>query len=441
MLLSADTVVVDENTVLEDAGLLVENGDITTIEDAEKLREQYPDQKHLTCDILTPGFVQTHVHSVQSPGRGLADDTELFEWLYDHILPIEAQMTADELELAAKLSYVELLENGTTCLVDHLTVNHSERAFQAAGKTGIRGVLGKVLMDRNSPEGLLEETERGLEESRRLIDRYHRSYDDRIRYAITPRFTPTCSESCLRGTRALADEYEGVQIHTHASEHESVLSKVKEVHGMRDIHWLHEVGLTGEDVLLAHVIFTDESERQLLAETGTNVTYCPSANMKVGAGVAPIVDYLDRGINVSLGNDGPPANNTLDPLTEMRLATLLQTVEHRDPRTLPAETVFRMATRAGTRASGFNRLGALREGWGADIVGISIDNSRAVPFYDVYSYLVYAARGGDVSFVVVDGDLVVEDGDVTTVDGDDIRRRARETFENRTWETSSSEIS
>jgi cytosine/adenosine deaminase-related metal-dependent hydrolase len=185
--------------------------------------------------------------------------------------------------------------------------------------------------------------------------------------------------------------------------------------------------------VLAHVILTNDRERELLAETGTHVTYCPSSNMKIGAGVAPIVDYLDRGINVALGNDGTPVNNTLDPVAEMRQATLLQTVEQRDPETLPARTVFRMATRDGARAAGYDRVGKLREGWKADIVGVRTDSSRAVPLHDVYSYLVYAATGTDVAFTMVDGSVVVSDGSVTTVDSEAIFRRARERFEGRTW--------
>jgi len=432
-MLLTGTVVVDHETVIEDGAVVTEGDEIAAVGLAEDLRDRYPDHEHRAFDIVSPGFVQTHVHSVQSPGRGLADDTDLFEWLEEHILPIEAELTADELELAATLSYVELLAHGTTCCVDHLTVAHSERAFAAAERTGIRGVLGKVLMDRESPEGLQEPTDAGLAETRDLVERFHGAAGDRLRYAVTPRFTPTCSEACLRGAREIADDYDGVRIHTHAAEHESVVEDVTDERGMGDIEWLHEVGLTGEDVVLAHVILTDDREREILAETGTHVTYCPSSNMKVGAGIAPVVDYLDRGINVALGNDGAPANNTLDPVAEMRQATLLQKVDHRDPRTLPAETVFRMATRNGATAAGFEHVGALREGWRADVVGITTDSSRGVPFHDPYSYLVYAANGEDVRFTMVDGEVLVADGAVVSVDEADVYRRAREAFEDRDW--------
>jgi len=286
-----------------------------------------------------------------------------------------------------------------------------------------------VLMDQRAPEGLREDTDAALAESEALIEEYHGAFDDRIRYAVTPRFAVSCTEECLRGARELADAHEGVRIHTHASENHSEIETVAEDTGMRNVEWLHEVGLTGEDVVLAHCVHTDETERELLAETGTHVTHCPSSNMKLASGVAPIRKYRERGINVALGNDGAPCNNTLDPVSEMRQATLLQTVEHREPTTLPAEDVFGMATRNGAKAAGFERVGKLKEGWKADIVGVDAETSRGVPLHDPYSYLVYAANGSDVSFTMVDGEVVYENGEVTTVDTEELYREARETFE------------
>jgi 5-methylthioadenosine/S-adenosylhomocysteine deaminase len=201
---------------------------------------------------------------------------------------------------------------------------------------------------------------------------------------------------------------------------------VEEDTGMRNIHWLDEVGLTGEDVVLAHCVWTDESEREVLAETGTHVTHCPSSNMKLASGIAPIWDYLDRGINVALGNDGPPCNNTLDPFTEMRQASLLGKVDRLDPTATPASDVFEMATINGARAAGFDELGAIREGWRADIVGLSTDLTRATPLHDVLSHLVFAAHGDDVRFTMVDGTVLQEDGEVTAIDAEAVRREASE---------------
>jgi 5-methylthioadenosine/S-adenosylhomocysteine deaminase len=428
-MLLVGTVVVDSSTIVQDGAIVVDGSTIERVGEREEVIEMYPDQEREVYDILLPGLIGAHVHSVQSLGRGLADDTALLDWLFDHVLPMEASLTADEMECAALLGYLEMIESGTTACVDHLSVAHADRAFEAAGTVGIRGVLGKVLMDKNAPDGLREGTQAGLDETERLIRKYHGSFDDRIRYAVTPRFAVSCSEECLRGVRTIADAYDGVRIHTHASENQDEIERVKENTGKRNIHWLDEVGLTGEDVVLAHCIWTDESEREVLAETGTNVTYCPSSNMKLGSGVAPISDYLDRGITVALGNDGPPCNNTLDPFTEMRQASLLQKVDQLDPTVTPASVIFDMATINGAKAAGIDRVGALREGWRADIIGLRTDITRATPLHDVLSHLVFAAHGDDVQFTMVDGQVLMTDGDVTSVDADAIRKSAAEISE------------
>ncbi len=418
------TVVVDSQTVIEDGAVVVDGSYIEAVGRRDEIEIEYENRETYSYDILLPGFVGGHIHSVQSLGRGIADDTELLDWLFDYILPMEASLTGDEMEAAAKLGYLELIETGTTTCIDHLSVAHADRAFEAAGEMGIRGVLGKVLMDQRSPAGLKEDTEAALEESKQLIESYHGAFDGRIRYAVTPRFAVSCSEECLRGARELADAYDDVRIHTHASENKGEIETVESDTGMRNIHWLNEVGLTGEDVVLAHCVWTDESEREILAKTGTHVTHCPSSNMKLASGVAPIEDYLDRGINVALGNDGAPCNNTLDPLTEMRQASLLQKVDQLKPTAIPARTIFEMATRNGAKAAGFDKLGALREGWQADIIGLSTDHTRAVPLHDLFSYLVFAAHGEDVKFTMIDGNVLMKDGEVTVVDAAEIRQRA-----------------
>ena len=423
-MLLTGTVVADAETVIEDGAVVVTGDVIDAVGDADSLREQYPDHEEDCYDLLAPGMVGAHVHSVQSLGRGIADDATLLDWLFDHVLPMEASLSADEMRVAAELGYLELLESGVTTVVDHLSVAHAEQAFEAAHEMGIRGRLGKVLMDRDSPDDLQEATDAGLGRSEELLRRYH-DPDGRIRYAVTPRFAVTCSEACLRGCRDLADRYDGVTIHTHASENRDEIATVEARTGMRNVEYLHEVGLTGEDVVLAHCVHTDDRERDILAETGTNVTYCPSSNMKLASGVAPITDYRERGITVALGNDGPPCNNTLDPFTEMKQASVLQKVDDSDPEALPASAVFEMATVAGARAAGFDRVGKLREGWRADVVGLTTDVTRATPLYDPLSHLVFSAHGDDVEFTMVDGRVCQRDGEVTVADAERIRREAR----------------
>ena len=424
-MLVSGTVVADTSTVIEDGGVVVSGNEIAAVGERAELVERYPDHREVSHDIVAPGLVQAHVHTVQTLGRGLAEDCALLDWLFDYVLPLEATLTADEMAVAARLGYLELLTSGVTTVIDHLSVAHADRAFEAAGEMGIRGLLGKVMMDQRAPEGLREDTDAALAASEQLLERYHGSFDDRIRYAVTPRFAVSCTEACLRGARKLADAHEGVRLHTHASETPREVETVREDTGMGNIHWLDEVGLTGEDVVLAHGIWTEESERQLLAETGTHVVHCPSTNAKLGSGVAPVGDYLDRDVAVALGSDGPPANNTLDPFTEMRQAGLLGKVDRLDSTALPARDILEMATVEGARAAGFEQVGRLREGWRADIVGLSTATARATPLPDPFAHLVYGARGDDVQFTMVDGAVLVSGGELQVADAGRIRREAR----------------
>lgn len=424
------TVIVDPTTVIDDGAVVVEGDRIAAVGEANRLLEAYPGRRVRLFDIVAPGMVQSHVHSVQSLGRGVADDESLLTWLFDHVLPMEGSLSAEEMETAARLGYLELLENGVTTCVDHPSVTHTKRVIEAAGDLGIRARVGKVLMDKDAPDALEEDTDTGLAETERLIEQYDGAYDGRIGYAITPRFAVTCSEACLRGCRALADEY-GVPIHTHASENQDEISKIESETGLRNIEWLHDVGCTGEDVLLAHCVWTDEAERDILEQTGTTVVHCPSANMKLASGVAPMADYVDRGMSVALGSDGPPCNNTLDPFVECRQASLLAKVEGLDPTALPAERVFQMATLDGADAAGFERVGALREGWRADVIGLSTDRAGATPVHDPVSHLVFTAHGGDVRFTMVAGTVRYDDGHL--VDDSAVREHASKIVEAANW--------
>ncbi|SHG96376.1 5'-deoxyadenosine deaminase [Halobaculum gomorrense] len=425
-MLLAGTVVADPDTVIDDGAVVVEDDTITAVGDESTLVDRYTDHERREFGIVAPGTVGGHIHSVQSLGRGIADDVALLDWLEEYVLPMEAGLGPDGTRLAAELGYLECIESGVTTVIDHLSVHHAEEALSAAVDSGIRARAGKVLMDTNAPDGLRQKAEHGLAETEALIWRFHGADGGRIRYAITPRFAVTCTEECLRGCRDLADEYDGVRIHTHASENTDEIAVVEERTGERNIAFLDEVGLTGEDVVLAHCVHTDEDERELIAETGTHVTHCPSSNMKLASGIAPVEDYLDRGVNVALGNDGPPCNNTLDPFTELKQASLLAKVDALDPTAVDASTALRMATLNGARAAGFEHVGALREGWKADVLGIDTDHTRATPLHDPIGHLVFAAHGDDVAFTMVDGDVLYDEGagGHRTLDAERVRREA-----------------
>jgi 5-methylthioadenosine/S-adenosylhomocysteine deaminase len=204
-------------------------------------------------------------------------------------------------------------------------------------------------------------------------------------------------------------------IHTHASENKSECEMVEQETGMRNVAYLDSIGVSGSHVMLAHCVHVNEDELQLLSRTRTNVSHCPSSNLKLGSGIAPVANMLARGISVSLGADGAPCNNRLDMFTEMRTAALLQKALH-GPEVLPAKSALRMATIDGARALALaDQIGSLEIGKRADVIIVDMNRLHAAPETDVISSLVYSAQPSDVRTTIIDGRVVMRDRGLMTM--------------------------
>lgn len=382
--------------------------------------------------VVMPGLVQTHVHTCQTLARGRADNLELMDWLRQVIWPYEARLTADDVAASARLACVELLRGGTTCILDMGTVRHTDAIFEVARTAGLRATIGKAMMDSpDTPAGLRESTAAALAESARLCAKWHGAEGGRLRYAYSPRFALSCTEDLLRES-ARAARAAGARIHTHASESRAEIAEVEARTGMRTIQYLHSVGLTGDDVCLAHCVWLDDSEMRLLADTGTHVLHCPSCNLKLASGIAPVPELLAAGVSVSLGADGAPCNNNLDGFLEMRLCALLHKPRV-GPTSMRAPLVARMATLGGAHALGLDgQIGSLELGKRADVICVDVSGAHVVPTESPYSAVVYAARSTDVRHVVVDGHAVVRDRELLTLDAEaavaDAAARGRRLF-------------
>ena len=366
--------------------------------------------------VIVPGFVQTHIHLGQTLFRNLAEDLALLDWLSQVIWPGEANHTEETTRLSAQLSLAEFLRNGTTTIMDIGLVHHARVLFESIAESGIRAVAGKMLMDGgDSPQGLKEDTDKALNESVELLKKWHGYDDNRIRYAFAPRFVLSSSDELLRRLADLAKQY-NVIVHSHASENKDEVRLVEERFGMRNIEVFDHFGLTEGHLCLAHCIWTDEHERRIMQEKDIKVLHCPSANLKLGSGIAPVPDYLQRGINVSLGADGAPCNNNLNIFTEMRLAGLIQKYLH-GPQSMPAQTVFRLATIDGARALGMEQeIGSIEPNKKADLVFIKRNQVHSIPDENIYAKLIYATQAEDVKHVMIDGKWVMRDRQLLTID-------------------------
>jgi len=330
---------------------------------------------------------------------------------------MEAAHTAESIGASARLGVAELIQGGTTCALTMETVNHTEEVFKVVEETGFRATVGKCMMDRgaDAPAGLQEKTDESIAASIELLERWHGTANGRIRYCFAPRFALSCTSELLVRVGQLARE-RGVMVHTHASENRDECQIVERDSGLRNVAYFDSLGLTGTHVVLAHCVHLDEHEFEILAQTQTNVAHCPSSNLKLGSGIAPVATMLERGISVSLGADGAACNNRLDMFTEMRTMALLQKALH-GPEVVPASQSLRMATIVGARALGLeNEIGSLEIGKRADVIVVKLNSLHLIPkVADVVSTIVYASQPEDVKNVVIDGRCVMKDRQLVTL--------------------------
>lgn len=380
--------------------------------------------------LVIPGLIQSHVHLCQTLFRGLANDLELLEWLNRRIFPLEAAHDEESLYYSAMLGCAELLRGGTTSIIDMGTVNHTDSIFYAADQSGIRYLGGKCLMDCRLDEGsslLIEKTGASIQASLDLLQKWDGRADGRLHYAFCPRFVPACSQELLVQIRNLADTY-NVRVHTHASENQGEIELVEKQRGRRNVIYLDELGLCNDRLILAHCIHLSGEEKRILAATGSNVAHCPSSNLKLASGIAPIPELLDSGAAVGLGADGAPCNDNMSMFMEMRLAAMIQKPLH-GATCMPAQRVFEMATLGGARAMGrAHELGSLEKGKKADIAIIDLNQWHTWPQSgsDIYGQLVYQVQARDVFCTIADGQVLMLEGRILTVDENEVKEKSAE---------------
>src|SRR5450759_1315936 len=371
--------------VTPDGAILVEDGAIVALHaDARKQgaeaiaagrRLEHLDARGLW---LMPGFVQTHIHLCQTLLRNGPDDLPLLPRLRTYVWPGEAAHDEASLEISARLGLAELLAGGTTALLDLGTVHHTDAA---------------------------------LAETERRAKKWHGAAGGRLRVAYCPRFAVSCTDGLLRKVAARARS-NGLLVHTHASENADEVALVMTRTGKRSVTYLDDVGISGSHVVLAQVIHADARERALLAARGTTVAHCPSSNLKLASGICPVPEYRAQGIRVTLGADGAPCNDRLDPFTEMRLAALLPKVRP-GAGVLSAWDVVRMATADGAAALGLE-AGTLETGRRADFVLLDPGSGFASPTAwsdDPYGPIVYSMDRSHVVATYVGGILCYRRGE------------------------------
>lgn len=394
-----------ENSLKGPVNIMVKNGKMYFTEMQDYMR----DASEL---IMMPSFAQLHVHLCQHLYKGIAEDLPLYDWLSRHILPYEMNHTPASLRLSSELALYELIDSGTTAIMDMGTFRHQEEIFCAMDKSGIRGYSGNVLMDREI--GPFHNKLNAYESySRDLIESMEQW--GFIGYALNPRFLPGITEEGMKTVRDMQDKY-GLIIHTHASETEYEVEFSRKTFNMDNIEVMSKYGLLNEKTIIAHVIHISDNEMQLLLDKNVNIAHCPSANMKLGSGIARMSRMMEIGINAGIGTDGAPCNNTHSQIHEMRLTGLLQKVQF-GSETMKSENIIKAATFNGFKAMGYHNAGIIQDGSDADFILLDRNNVHSSLFeVNPHSALLYSADRNDVKWVVGNGRILKENGKVCVFD-------------------------
>ncbi|WZL77482.1 amidohydrolase [Eubacteriales bacterium mix99] len=363
--------------------------------------------------LALPGFVNAHCHVSMTLFRGYADNLPLWEWLSKRIWPLEDQLRPDDAYWLSLLGAAEMISAGVTTFSDmYLFMSETARAVSDCG---MRAVLGRGL---SGPD---QDTER---RHREVEDLYERQKDarGRIHMTIAPHAVYTCTPDYLKTCRQLAEKYH-VGIHIHLCETEKEVADCVRKYGKTPVKLLRDVGLLELPVTAAHCVHLTYEDMELLDAHRVKVVHCPSSNMKLASGFAPVDEFLDRGMTVALGTDGAASNNNLSIWKEMSLASLIAKGRSGDAKALPAQKAMEMATIQGAKALMLEKeIGSLEPGKKADIQLIDFKKPHYFPRQDPVVHLVYSGDSADVNTVMINGQIVMKDGNLVTIDADRVYR-------------------
>lgn len=434
----AAVVTVDtQRRVFLDGAIAIDRGEIIEVGPAPALEGKYQAQTVLdgADKIAMPGLINCHMHLAQVMMRGVNDNVEVMDKLKNYIWPIQGHYDEEDALVSARLGLLEMIKAGTTAFIS--TGLHPRYGIDAIAQlvldSGMRAALSKYVMDISAyaldqsalHRGMWETGPESMAQARAMIDRWHGAGSGRLSAWFSPRSVGGCSRELLLEVSRLADELD-VGITAHWAEVQNNVDYTVETYGMLPAEFAQSVGLLGPRVTFAHGICFQDSEIELLAGSRTNICHCPVTNAKLAMGVAKVPRMLRRGVNVCLGNDGMPVNNTADMFREMRSALLMHRNNEEDPLYPTAAEAIEMATINGAKAlMAADRIGSLEAGKRADVILIETRQPHLYPVHDPVSAIAWAANGSDVDTVIINGRLVMRGRQVLTLDETQVLEAAR----------------
>ena len=353
-----------------------------------------------TKKAILPGFINAHSHAAMTLLRGFAEDMPLEKWLHEKIWPAEAKHTDETIYWGTKLACLEMIESGTTCFNDMYF--HPKQTYQAVSEMGLRAFVTDTLFDFFDPQKT-EQAKRLTEKNIKLAQ----SFESTVRYTIAPHAIYTVSAELFKWCADFA-KANNVIFHTHCAETRTEYENSIKNFGLSPVKYLKKLGVLSPNLSLAHVVWVDDEDIQILADHDVKVVHNPQSNLKIASGYQfKYLEMKEKGITVCLGTDGCASSNNMDLVEAMKLASIMQKAWRFDPTVMSEKEVLTMATVNGAKTFGLN-AGAVKEGCLADLILLDLNQTTFTPNYDTVANLIYAANGSAVDTMICDGKIVMK---------------------------------
>ncbi|MBR4700402.1 MAG: amidohydrolase [Oscillospiraceae bacterium] len=405
-------------TTLKNAYLGIDGDTICSISEQRPL-DTFDYEKDLSGKLLIPGLINCHCHSPMVFLRGIGSDLNLQDWLFHYIFPTEAKWTDAGIRSASYLAILEMLACGVTSFSD--MYYRCDNTIEALCEAGMKANICRSTQGRpDLPFSKNTDCKEGMA----LFDTYQNYNGGKIKidfcihaeYTNTPETIEAYSAACFE---------RGARMHIHLSETKTEHQACIEKYGMTATALFAKLGTLRNPTTAAHCVWVSEEDMDILKAYDASPVHCPSSNMKIGSGFAPIQRMLDKGLNVTIGTDGAASNNNLNMLEEIHLASVIHNGYTNDPTIVKPSDLLKMATMNGAKLQGRDDTGELKVGKKADIVAIDFDKPHLIPAMDYPAMLTYSVQGSDVCMTMIDGKILYENGEFKTLDADKIRAEAR----------------
>ncbi len=429
---NADYLVRDYSTIEKRASVIVEGKLIAGVGKSDALKKEHTVDETIDMGgkVLMPGLINCHTHTAETMYRGRGHDFEFPDWMNLLVYPVNQVMEEEEEDLfyyLAQLSAMEAIASGTTAFIDNsvnFTKRHVISVARAMEDMGFRGAVSKDAVDSSPMDrGFTGPLEDELKAEEEFLKTWQGERSELVQAWVGPNGTAKkpnggATDELLVKLKELANRYD-THLHIHLAGTRWEIENVRKQTGfVGSIAMTHNLGILDERTSLAHCIWLDESEIDILAETGAQPVHCPSCNQICAIGVMPLVRMIEKGVESALGTDGAPQNDSLDMIRDMRQTVLLQRITHMDADIVSHKYAFKMATENGAKVLGISNLGKIQQGYLADLTAIQVrGNPFLSPLYEPLETIIYAGSGGrDVAMTMVNGKVLYEDGTFKTVD-------------------------